>query len=67
MNQFRGSPLHRIEVKVLQSPWAYSIMAGAALIDIYLLYGFFSNRKVPTQGDKLARENWLNCLERSLR
>ena len=31
-----------IELKLMQSPWAYSVMAGTILIDIYLLYVFFS-------------------------
>jgi uncharacterized protein len=33
-----------IELKLMQSPWAYSVMAGTILIDIYLLYVFFSER-----------------------
>lgn len=36
-----------IDLKLMQSPWAYSVMAGAILIDIYLLYVFFTKRQVP--------------------
>ena len=31
-----------IDVKLLQSPWAYSVMAVAILLDTYLLYIFFT-------------------------
>jgi uncharacterized membrane protein YfcA len=34
-----------IELKLLQSPWAYSVMAAAILVDCYLLYVFFKRRK----------------------
>ena len=34
-----------IELKLLQSPWAYSVMAVAILVDCYLLYVFFKRRK----------------------
>ena len=33
-----------IEVNLLQNPWAYSVMAGAIITDVYLLYVFFSQR-----------------------
>jgi hypothetical protein len=33
-----------IELKLMQSPWAYSIMAVTILIDIYLLYVFFRRK-----------------------
>jgi uncharacterized protein len=36
-----------IDLKLMQSPWAYSVMAGAILIDIYLLYVFFTKRHAP--------------------
>jgi uncharacterized protein len=31
-----------IDLKLLQSPWAYSVMAVAILLDTYLLYVFFT-------------------------
>jgi uncharacterized protein len=34
-----------IELNLMQSPWAYSIMVATVLIDIYLLYIFFLQRK----------------------
>ena len=34
-----------VEVKLLESPWAYSVMAGTILIDICLLYVFFTARR----------------------
>ena len=34
-----------IELKLLESPWAYSVMAVAVLVDCYLLYIFFKRRK----------------------
>jgi uncharacterized membrane protein YfcA len=34
-----------IELKVMQSPWAYIVMAVTILIDIYLLYIFFAVRR----------------------
>ncbi len=36
-----------IEVKLAEAPWAYAVMAAAALIDAYLLYIFFKRRKRP--------------------
>ena len=37
-----------IELKVMDAPWAYTVMAAAALVDVYLLYVFFKRRR---QGD----------------
>jgi uncharacterized membrane protein YfcA len=34
-----------LELKLLESPWAYSVMAVAILVDSYLLYVFFGRRK----------------------
>ena len=34
-----------IEVKLAQAPWAYAVLAAAALIDAYLLYLFFKRRR----------------------
>src|SRR5438105_4086805 len=34
-----------IELKLMESPWAYSVMAAAILVDSYLLYVFFKVHK----------------------
>jgi uncharacterized protein len=34
-----------IELKLMEAPWAYAVMAAAALVDIYLLYVFFKRRR----------------------
>jgi uncharacterized membrane protein YfcA len=34
-----------IELDLMASPWAYSVMAVTILIDVYLLYVFFTRRK----------------------
>jgi len=34
-----------IELKLMESPWAYSVMAVAILVDCYLLYVFFTARR----------------------
>src|ERR1700724_605918 len=41
-----GSGLSRvlIELNLMGTPWAYSVMAVTILIDIYLLYSFFSKK-----------------------
>jgi uncharacterized membrane protein YfcA len=45
-----------IELNLMASPSAYSVMAGAILIDLYLLYVFFSARKASMRGSQvLAR------------
>jgi len=33
-----------IELRLMQAPWAYAVMAAAVLVDIYLLYVFFKRR-----------------------
>jgi uncharacterized membrane protein YfcA len=38
-----------IELNLMESPWAYSVMAATILIDIYLLYLFFTVRKVASK------------------
>jgi uncharacterized protein len=35
-----------IEVNLMESPWAYSVMAVTILIDLYLLYIFFTKRRL---------------------
>jgi len=45
-----------IELNLMASPWAYSVMAGTILIDVYLLYVFFTARKAAlTASQVLAR------------
>ena len=34
-----------IELKLMDAPWAYTVMAVAALVDVYLLYVFFKRRR----------------------
>jgi len=34
-----------IELDLMQSPWAYGVMAATILIDLYLLYTFFAAHK----------------------
>ena len=44
-----------IELRLLESPWAYSVMSVAILVDSYLLYVFFKRRKtVAVASDALA-------------
>jgi uncharacterized protein len=45
-----------IELSLMKSPWAYCVMAVTILIDLYLLYIFFTKRSrgswaPPTLGD----------------
>jgi uncharacterized protein len=42
-----------IELNLMASPWAYSVMAGTILIDVYLLYVFFTARKVALRGSQV--------------
>jgi uncharacterized protein len=50
-----------IELKLMESPWAYGVMAGTILIDIYLLYLFFTvHRPVqPKRSQTLDRSQTL--------
>jgi mannitol-specific phosphotransferase system IIBC component len=34
-----------IELNLIESPWAYSVMVVTILIDLYLLYIFFTKRR----------------------
>jgi uncharacterized protein len=45
-----------IEVNLMASPWAYSVMAGTILIDVYLLYVFFSARKGAPRGSQVPSD-----------
>jgi uncharacterized protein len=40
-----------IELNLMESPWAYSVMAITILIDAYLLYIFFTVQKAATPAD----------------
>ena len=45
-----------IELNLMASPWAYSVLAGTILLDVYLLYVFFTARKAaPTASQVPAR------------
>jgi hypothetical protein len=47
-----------IELNLMESPWAYSVIAGTILIDAYLLYIFFTVPKAVTRSgpnDSLLR------------
>jgi uncharacterized membrane protein YfcA len=39
-----------IELNLIASPWAYSVMVVTILIDVYLLYVFFARRKAAARG-----------------
>jgi hypothetical protein len=34
-----------LDLRLMQSPWAYSVMAVTILIDVYLLYIFFTGQQ----------------------
>jgi hypothetical protein len=40
-----------IELDLMESPWAYSVMAVTILIDAYLLYIFFTGQRTGAPGD----------------
>jgi len=42
-----------IELKLMESPWAYSVMAATILIDACLLYVFFTARKAALRGSQV--------------
>ena len=44
-----------IELNLMKSPWAYGVMAVTILIDLYLLYIFFTKRSVPLVTDDWSR------------
>jgi uncharacterized protein len=39
-----------IELNLMLSPWAYSVMAATIVLDLYLLYIFFAARRAPPTG-----------------
>ncbi|HYS90819.1 MAG TPA: sulfite exporter TauE/SafE family protein, partial [Bradyrhizobium sp.] len=38
-----------IDLNLMESPWAYSVLAVTILIDTYLLYVFFTVQKVASK------------------
>ena len=40
-----------IELGLLASPWAYGVMAVTILVDLYLLYIFFTVRRAASKAD----------------
>jgi uncharacterized membrane protein YfcA len=44
-----------IELKLLESPWAYSVMAAAILVDACLLFVFFKRRRPITTASEALR------------
>jgi len=44
-----------IELKLMESPWAYGVMTAAILVDCCLLYVFFTKRRVTTRGSEGLR------------
>ena len=55
-----------IELKLMESPWAYSVMAAAILVDSYLLYVFFKAHK-PAAGTSEALRDPLTAGSRARR
>src|SRR3977135_3868956 len=49
-----------IDLNLMESPWAYSVMAVTILIDAYLLYIFFTRQKAAKQSgsDDFRRSEW---------
>jgi len=43
-----------IELHLIASPWAYGVLAATILVDVYLLYIFFTRRKARAQGPQPA-------------
>jgi uncharacterized membrane protein YfcA len=41
-----------IELNFMESPWAYSVMVATILIDVYLLYIFFTAQKSTSKGSR---------------
>jgi len=44
-----------IELNFMKSPWAYSVMTATILIDVYLLYIFFTVHKAASIGSQAVR------------
>jgi uncharacterized protein len=45
-----------IELNLMASPWAYSVMAATILIDVCLLYVFFSARKAASSDSQVSAD-----------
>ena len=45
-----------IELNLIESPWAYSVMAVTILVDLYLLYIFFTKRRQTSLGALTAND-----------
>src|SRR5471030_1144269 len=45
-----------IELKLMESPWAYSVMAVTILIDAYLLYIFFTTQKAASKRSQSPKD-----------
>ncbi|WP_245331780.1 hypothetical protein [Bradyrhizobium sp. NAS80.1] len=43
-----------IELKLMESPWAYSVMVATILIDVCLLYIFFTVRRANTERSRVS-------------
>jgi uncharacterized membrane protein YfcA len=52
-----------VELNLMQSPWAYSVMAATILIDVYLLYLFFTGHRTATERAPIAER--AQALDRS--
>ena len=52
-----------IELNLMQSPWAYSVMAATILVDVCLLYLFFTGHRTAAERAPIAERS--QALERS--
>jgi uncharacterized membrane protein YfcA len=54
-----------VELNLMQSPWAYSVMAATILVDVYLLYLFFYGHRVAATKGAQIPERTTQALDRS--
>ena len=54
-----------IDLNLMESPWAYSLLAVTILIDTYLLYTFFTVQRRPQSDRKHYWVRWLKARDRS--
>ena len=52
-----------VELNLMQSPWAYSVMAATILVDVYLLYLFFTGHRPTVERSPIPER--AQALERS--
>jgi len=52
-----------VELNLMQSPWAYSVMAATILVDLYLLYLFFTGHRTAAGRPQMAER--AQALDRS--